>query len=216
MLVRPTVFATAVRAHNQCKNYNRMGALCSSTRMVVTESYDMPGVSAEMAEQTFRDMEAAPSFVPHLLAVEFLRGKPSTVGACWIERRYFGGKVIVVRKTITKMADHPFTVNAAVELEKASSWRTPKIDQTSTFVITPLSEETTRHVSTSTSTSSSSSCSVSWTIASLSSGTICGKLLLTLCLPYMKKRFIAHLQEEMRCYYEEALRRTVRLQRDEK
>jgi len=191
-----------------------MGALCSSTRMVLTGSYDMPGVSAEMVEQTFRDIEAAPSFVPHLLAVEFRRGKSLTVGACWTEQRNFGSSsVIVLRKTITKMADRPFTVSAVVELE---AWRTPKIEQTFTFVITPLLEETAGQVSTSTSTSSSSNCSVSWTkIASLSTG-ICGKLLLTLCLPCLKKTYNAHMREEMRFYYEEALRRTVGLQRDEK
>jgi len=89
-----------------------MGLIFSSTEMTTHGYFAMPGVPADMAEQTFRDIESAPSFVPHLLEVEFLRGNaPSTVGACWNQRRVIGGREVVIRKNITRMSNNPFTVN---------------------------------------------------------------------------------------------------------
>jgi len=173
-----------------------MGCVCSSTEMVVTGSHKMPGVPSEILEETYRDVEKFPSFIPQLLEVEFLRGKPSTVGACWNERRTFDKKEIVIRKTITNMSDHPFTARAIIEFSDERIWTLPSNVHTLTYVIEPDSEDST------------SSCVASWIIAFVSVG-VYGKILAALCLPCLKKALNEHLEEEMQYFYEEALRRTI-------
>jgi len=175
-----------------------MGCVCSSTEMVVSGSYKMPGVPAEILKDTYRDVETFPSFIPQLLQVECLRGEPLTVGACWNERRIFNKKEIVIRKTITNMSDHPFTARAIVELTDERTWTLPSNIHTLTYVIEPDSEAK----------DSTSSCVVSWIIALVSVG-VYGKLLSALCLPCLKKALNEHLKEDMQYFYEEALRRTI-------
>jgi len=154
----------------------------------------MPGVSVGIAEETFRDTEAAPSFVPHLVSLEFLRGQPSQVGTCWKERRIFGGREIVVRKAITKMSEHPFMCCQVVEPVDAD-WSLPNFVSTFTVVIDSSAE--------------ASGCTFQWSDAFLSTG-VCGRVLSVLCLPCLKRAFISQVEEELQYYYEEALRRTIK------
>ena len=123
-----------------------MGSLCSSLhqspQLIVVGEYEMPGLEADEAESVFRDIESSPEFVPHITKIEFLRGEPSTVGACWKETRIWNGSETTIRKSITEMSKDPyFTVcaTATTEDEAASNrscW-TANFLQTFTFSIEP-------------------------------------------------------------------------------
>lgn len=173
-----------------------MGLLISRCReTVISGSFDFPDVPPEIARLTFRDITSAPEFVPHLLSVSFLRGEPSTVGACWDERRIFRGGEIVLRKTITRIVEDPhYIVCAGVEPIKTNHW-TPSGSQTFTFVIEPDAD-------------CKSNCTVGWIIA-FSPSNLCSKMFLWCCYSPFKAAFNKQVEDEMAYYYVEALRRTV-------
>jgi len=171
-----------------------MGLLMES--IIITGSFDFPDVPPQIARQTFRDITSAPEFVPHLLSVNFLRGEPSTVGACWDERRTFRGGEVVVRKTITRIVEDPhYTVNAGVETVETNRW-TPFGSQTFTFVIEPIYA------------CKSNSCTIRWTIACLPSD-VRSKMITCCCRTSFEAAFSTHVEDEMAYFYVEALRRTV-------
>lgn len=154
----------------------------------------MNGVSATVAAETFRDIQAAPSFIPLLLSVDMVRGETSQVGACWLERRQVGNVEVVVRQTITKRSDDPFMQSAVTELVVTNSCTMPDFLSTYTLVIEPSS-------------SAKDDCTAHWTDAIISRGML-GRLLSIFCVPCLKRQWTDHTQAEWQYYYEEALRRT--------
>lgn len=171
-----------------------MGAACSATEVVMAGKHDMPGLPAQEAEAIFRDMPGATSFVPHLKKVEFLRGKPSTVGACWLETRLWKGEELVMRKHITEMSKDPYyTVCATATTEFKPRLGTPNFIQTFTFVIQPAKDN-------------SNGCVIKWTMAFLPTG-LYSHWISKLCQSAFRKSMTQHIHEEMQCYYEEGLKR---------
>jgi len=147
------------------------------------------------------------TFVSDLLDIDFVRGAPVQVGACWNERRTFGGGEIVVRKTITKISSNPFEVSEVMEATENAGCTVPNFVATYTISIasaSPLEEGAT----TNDNRKIRNCCTVLWHAAFLSAG-MCGRVLSALCHPCLKRSMIASFQEEMRCYYEESLRRTI-------
>ena len=177
-----------------------MGSICSTIEIVWQGSCDMPGVPCHVAEATFADLDAAPTFIPHLLTVEMIRGNPAKVGACWLERRKVGKHQVVLRKTITKRSANPFTHAFLTELMETDSWTMPNFIGTTTLIIEPMHTEN----------GLVSGCSVHWTDAIVSSGML-GRIMSVFCVPCLKSLWITHAQEEWRYYYEESLRRTTKL-----
>jgi len=173
-----------------------MGSICSSTEIVVHGSFDMAGVPADVAAATFRDIEAAPSFIPLFVSIAILRGEPAQVGTCWLETQRVGNGEIVLKKTITNQSDDPFTQRALIEFVDSSSWTMPDFLSTYSLVIEPLSTD-----------DGSPSCSIRWTDAIISKGFL-SRFLSILCVPCLKRTWIAQTQEMWQGYYEEALRRT--------
>lgn len=174
-----------------------MGSACSSTKLVVTGSFDYTGVPVEIAEETFRDLQSAPSFVPNLISIELVRGEPATVGACWKERRSCDGGEVYLRKTITKMSEKPFEVGEVFEILKTKNHMPiPNFVGTFTIRIDPSNED-------------GSSCTISWTDAFLSQG-VCARIMSAFCVPCLKRALVYEIEEEMQHYYEECLRRTIK------
>jgi len=173
-----------------------MGSVFSQHEAVITGSFDFPDVPPAIARETYRDIQAAPRFVPHLVSVNFLRGEPSTVGACWEERVLFRGGEVVVRRTITHVSEHPYTVRVGSETVEANLW-TPAGSETFTYVIEPSDDG-----------DDSTSCTIRWTIAFLSTG-LRSNLLACCCRSVLETAFHAHVEEEAGHYHKEALRRTV-------
>jgi len=175
-----------------------MGSVCSSTKVVVTGSVDFTGVPVEIAEETFRDVQSAPSFVPSLISIELVRGEPGTVGSCWKERRSCDhtGEVYL-RKTITKTSEKPFEIGYVFEILKTKNHLPiPNFIGTYTIRIDPSNED-------------GSSCSISWTDAFLSQG-VCARIMSVFCVPCLKQALVFEIEEEMQHYYEECLRRTIK------
>ena len=135
----------------------------------------MIGVPVAIAWATLSDVEGGPSFVPRILAVEIVRGEPTTVGASWIEHRLYGGsKKIVMRKTVTSVDVDPL-------LEPGDGDEQQQEKQ--------------------------QSCTVSWTMAYIGAG-VWGTLILSMFWSCIGRSLQCQLEEELRCYYDEALRRT--------
>ena len=114
-----------------------MGSSCS-TEVVVEARFDMPGVPAAIAVETFRDIQSAPSFIPLFLSIEKVRGRPSEVGFCWLERRSLGknGQEVLLRKTITERSDDPFfSQSAHNELVQSTAWSMPDFISTCPVVL---------------------------------------------------------------------------------
>jgi len=190
-----------------------MGALlCRSTELVVNGKYEMPGVTAEIAEETFRDLLAAPTFVPDLLHIEFVRGAPAQVGACWNERRKFGRGEMVIRKTITKISSSPFEVREVMEATGGNGCTLPNF--IATFTISIVSTPAPLKKVDGNGKNNRNCCTVLWHDAFLSTG-MSGRLLSALCFPVLKRSCIASIEEEMRCYYEECLRRMIDAEKTE-
>lgn len=174
-----------------------MGPLASTCReIIISGSCEFPDALPEIARLTFWDITSAPEFAPHLLSMEFLRGEPSTVGACWDERRTFQGGEVVLRKTIARIEEEPCcAINAGVEIMKASRL-VPWGSQTFTFLIKPTDD--------SSDGSKSPSCAIDWTIAFLPSD-ICSKMLSWCCRSPFKAAFSAQVKEKMGYCHVEAL-----------
>jgi len=168
-----------------------MGSMFSRSEVVVRGSYTYP-VSAAVVEGILRDIGGIPSFVPELLSLEFLEGDSCTVGASWIERRIFAGKEILIRKTITRVSENPFTVNTYVDHPRTDHCCAPKGEGTFTVVIEPGHKE--------------GVCVNNWTMAMVTSG-IFGKLMLLLCTPYLKKALREMVHKDNEQYAAEAVRR---------
>jgi len=178
-----------------------MGSVCSggSTEIVCSGSFDMPGVPAYVFEEIYSDVKATPSFVPLILSIEMVRGEPSQVGACWLERRQVKNFEVVLKRTITKRADNPFLLGAVTELVETNSWSTPDFEGTYTIVIEPCS-----------SADGSPSCTIHWTDAVVSRG-IMGRFLSVFCVPCLKRQWITETEAQWQQYYEESLRRTINI-----
>ena len=185
-----------------------MGSLLSScSRMVTVGSFDMVGVPPALLWEVVSDIEAFPSFVPDILAVQTLRGETSSaagaVGASWNERRIYYGKEILMRKTITSLNLDPehatYIVKVVVQAE-GISYSSPDAVETCTFTIAPLQTEDGKG-------EKPQSCTFSWTMAYISAGLwgTCVVLLFKSCLLRSLNRYI---DNEMQYYYKEAIRRT--------
>lgn len=181
-----------------------MGSVCSTPctagHMVLRGSFEMPGVSANVLEETWRDIEAAPLFVPHLLEVKLVRGEPTQVGACWLERRRIGRpkqpqNYLIVRKTITHRTDNPFQQCALTELVESTTRSMPDFVATYTLTILPLAKDDDR------------SCCVHTSDAIVARG-IGAKIVACLCFSCLKRLWMDQVQDEWQYYYCEALRRT--------
>jgi len=181
-----------------------MGSVCSKTTVITVQgTFDMPGVPAHIAVATFCNMEAAPSFIPIFVSLEILRGQPGQVGTCWLERRAVGKGEILLRKTITKRSDDPhFTQCALTESVESTFWTMPDFISTYTLNILPTGGSSDDRAD-----ESSINCSIRWTDAIVSKGFL-GRVLSILCVPCLRKTWMAQTQEEWQYYYEEALRRT--------
>jgi len=164
--------------------------MCSRTEVVVRGSFTFP-VNAAVVEETFRDVQASPSFVPELLSLEFTKGEPWTVGSSWNERRLFAGREVVIRKTITRISEDPFTVNVHVDHPKTDHCCSPKADGTFTMVIEPGHKE--------------GMCVHNWTMAFVTGGV--GKIISLLFLPCLKKSLCEMVNNENERYAVEAVRR---------
>jgi len=163
--------------------------------MDMVGSYEMPGVPAEICQETLCDLENLHSFIPHIIRVEYIRGSLGEVGSSWNEHRRVHGREMVLRKTITRISYDPFfKVNFTVDVEgqAESYYRSPDAVETCTFVVEP--------------SENGDSCTVSWTMAYVAAG-VCGKILSALCKPCLLRSLNSILEAEMQCYYEEALRR---------
>jgi len=153
-----------------------MGSVFSSgTEIVCHGAFDMPGVPAHVvAEETFRDIQAAPTFISFPLTwYAGRRRKWGPVGSS-------GGKWEASKScsTITKRSDDPFFMQSALtELVETNSCTVPDFVGTYTLVIEPSSCSDNE---------SSSSCSIRWTHAIVSRGLL-GRLLSVFCVPCMKR-----------------------------
>jgi len=179
-----------------------MGSICSRRSEVVYHGeFDMPGVPTHIAEETFRDFKATPSFVPLFLSTQVLRGERMDVGACWLERhKVMGGNFeVLLRKTVTKQSANPFTQTAMTELVESTSRTIPDFVGTYTLVIEPYSD---------TDESDSGGCRARWTDAIISKGVV-GRFLSVFCVPCLKRQWATQTQALWQYYYEEALRRTL-------
>lgn len=179
-----------------------MASLFRSTELTVTGSFEMTGVPTAIMVQTIRDFGSTPSFLPDLLELEFVRGggPPVQVGTCWNEKRAYGNGVMMVRRTITKLSETPplFEVCMSFEVVEAH-WSTPTTEGTFTITVVPPCENE----------DPSRSCAIRWGFAFLSKG-LYGRILSALCLPCLKREFIANATDEWQQYYIEALRRTAK------
>ena len=172
-------------------------------------SLAMIGVPVAIAWATLSDVEGGPSFVPHILAVEILRGEPTTVGASWIEHRLYGGsKKIVMRKTMTSVDVDPETgirtVHMVIHIE-GISWSSPDAVETCSISVAPLmgpDDEDEQQQQ-----QQQQSCTVSWTMAYIGAG-VWGTLILSMFWSCIGRSLQCQLEEELRYYYDEALRRT--------
>jgi len=176
-----------------------MGASCS--KMVMVSTFDMPGVLVDIAWETFIDIKGGPSFVPHLLAVECLHGDPPAVGSSWKERRIFAGKEVILRKSITRVSRDPetgaFQGLVALNVE-GMRWHSQDAAEICSFVVEPLARENWQQ-----------SCTATWSMAYIAAGGFFGKILLAIVKPCVLRALNVHLEKEMQCYFEEALRRAV-------
>jgi len=193
-----------------------MGSVCSRpTEIIIQGSFEMPGVPANVAVETYSDREAMPNFVPIFESIQVIRRaacEPLSfqVGMCWLERRRVKNGIVVVRQTITKRSDNPFSVSAVSELVESTLWNMPNFMATSTLTIQPAAAAAAADDDDNTdSTAQQESCSIRWTDAIISQG-ILAKLLSGLCLPCLKSVWIAQTHEEWEYHYVEALRRTVK------
>ena len=175
--------------------------------MTVVGSFDMPGVPARLAEETFRDITSAPSFVPHILEVQMLRGEPSTVGNCWREKRIFGGRKLTVVKNITHMSTDPyFSCQASMEYEE-TAWFLPKLSQTFTFDIVPTTAADMKDDSQG-EEKKEPSCKTRWKMGFVAHGGMWSRFLACIGKPCLNHGALRYTEEEMEYYYQEAVRRT--------
>ena len=184
-----------------------MGSLLSScSRMVTVGSFDMAGVPPALLWEVVSDIEAYPSIVPDILAVQTLRGEASsagTVGASWNERRIYYGKEILMRKTITSLNLDPehatYIVKVVVQAE-GISYSSPDAVETCTFTLAPLQTEDGKG-------EKPQSCTFSWTMAYISAG-LRSTLMVLLFKSCVLRSLNRYVDEEMQYYYKEAIRRT--------
>ena len=186
-----------------------MGSLLSScSRMLTVGSFDMVGVPAAVAWEVLSDLEAYPSYVPHILEVQLLRGVTSStsaaVGASWNERRMYHGKEIIMRKTITGLNLDPenatYTVKVVVHIN-GMHFNSPDAVETCTFTVAPqqLTEDDKGE--------KQQSCTFSWTMAYISAG-LRSTLMVLLFKSCVLRSLNRYVDEEMQYYYKEAIRRT--------
>ena len=173
-----------------------MGSIFSSASLTTSGSTEF-AASAEATEKLFRDMEAAPSFIPQLLSLSITRGGSFEVGLQWREERIFAGRKVTLFKSITKIRYDPFTVSVSLDF-KEGDWDKKYAAETITIVIQPVDDK---------------SCRVSWTMAYVSAG-ICGAISACLRGRYIIRRVRKHIEEEMDCYALEASRRAEKLKAD--
>lgn len=168
--------------------------------MVMSSTFDMPGVPVDIAWETFTDIENAPSFDPHMLEVKCLRGHPPAVGSSWKERRLYKGKEIFLTKTITRVSRNEngsLEGLVAVNVE-GMRWHSNNAAQICSFVLEPLAGEKWQQ-----------SCTASWSMVYIAAGGIYRKTLLAIAKPCLMRALKVHFEKEMQFYYEEALRRAV-------
>lgn len=172
-----------------------MGACLSGdgARTVCSGSFDFPNVPAEVATNVFLDIEAMPTFMPHIVELELLRGKFSRVGSCWIEQRIYRGKEVRVRKTITKLTVDPYLSISQAGEAVDPPCGVPKSIATFTIAIEAYD--------------GGQSCRVEWSNAFLPVG-LWSRLVIAIALPRLLRNFVSSVDEEMQCYYQESLRKT--------
>lgn len=179
-------------------------SLSSCSQMVMLGEFEMAGVDARTAWETFSDLEGSPSFVPHILSIERLcpgtDDGSSKAGASWNERRLFAGnKEIVMRKTVTRFnEDHErgvYEVQLVIYLDGVD-WYSPDAVETCTFAVEPFEENETFKKSS----------IICWTMAFVPAGS-CWKIWFPCIKPCILKSLYAQVDEEMQYYYKEAIRR---------
>ena len=148
-------------------------------------------VSAEATEELFREIEAAPSFVPHLLSLSITRGGSSLqVGTQWREERIVARRRVAVFKSITNVSTDPFAVSVSIDFVEGN--RDKKYAaETFTVVIQPVDDQ---------------SCRVIWTMAYVPAGFV-GTVGAFFCRRCLIRSVHRELDHEMDCYATEARRR---------
>ena len=182
-----------------------MGGLFSRTKMTVRGTYEMECVSASTAVRTICDAKSTPKFIPSVYKVELVRGTPGELGCCWIEQRLFSGRILEVRKTLTKLTqtddvNPSFEVGQTLEVVNDVKLSViPHFFSTYTQVIEAHDM----------SPGEPPSCTIHWSYAFLATNTY-ASVFSALSRKRLEKDFDVQVQEIIQCYYMEALRRTVK------
>jgi len=170
-----------------------MGSVCSSTLVTGSGLVPVP-VSADTMQSVLMDKESAPNFIPHLVSVEFIqRGDASGQGAVYRETRIYRGRKYTFYVTVTNVQNHPFSISVSLDAKEAKAWDNRDAAETHTIIIQPGDDD-------------DNSCTIVWSYAFVSAG-FCGTLWSTLCRRRFRQGMQDHLNEELKCYAAEGIRR---------
>jgi hypothetical protein len=169
-----------------------MGGVCCRTILTISEVVDLPVSASEMAN-VHQDFEGAPNFIPHLVAIDRLRGNRFfEMGSHFRKVRRFMNRTIVVYVTVTKINHNPYSVTMSVNLQEWR-WDTRNAVETFTFEVQPIDNDR-------------DSCRIIWRGAFIS-GSIIGSITSAIYGPCWKRMLHVQFASEMQCYEDEAMKR---------
>ena len=161
----------------------------------------MPASASEVVS-VMKDLDAQPTFLPHLRSIERLRGTGELrAGMQWKEVRIYGGRPLTMYKTITSITDYDkhdeeanaiFSAAVSVDLREFRAWGTNRY-ATETFTVEVHPNDMDH-------------CTVVWAFAFIPSGCF-GTLLTSLFRRCFMSSVHRHVDDEFQCFAREALRR---------
>jgi hypothetical protein len=145
------------------------------------------------------DHSLAPTFIPHIKSVELIHsGNGTIVGSQWRVVREFRGQTITAIETVTRLQKDPFTISVSYDL-KEMKWDEQKNSaETFTIIVQPTDNED--------DAASPASCHIIWAFAFVPAGFF-GTVAMALCRRCFLRAMLEHLEIEMQCCAEEAIRR---------
>ena len=166
------------------------------SRMNLSGVLEMP-VSALEIEMVFRDLEARPHFLPCIRELQLVRGGNGPdvqVGTRWREIVVFRNVERTHYKTVTKLLTDPifeFTICNDFSEEELYGHSV----ETISCAIQPIDSQ---------------SCRVIWTLAYVAGGGFFHRLKIAACYCSVLEALEKHVQGQIQCYSEEAVRRRER------
>ena len=193
---------------------------CCAARTSFSLSDDITvEANAEVVEELILDLESTPSFLPNVLEVEILKGPTSfEKGFHWKEVRLFRGRRVTMYKTVTRFLRHSVQQEEREGKVKDSDEghlgigtnSSPSLSITSSVNLEEISrnlKEAAETVTVDIFPIDRNSSLISWTVVGISAGFF-GRLSMAIARPCFLVRLRKHALEEMRCYADEAIRRS--------